>query len=477
MLLHTVTARLTYANVASTICLFIALGGSAYAAASISGKDVKNGSLTSADVKDHSLRARDFKAGALPRGPMGPQGEQGPAGAPGAPGRDSAAPVVLPPAPSKEPIGRLSLPGITGDGPGGKIEVRSVAWSNALSGDPFGGGVPKPVWGELMITKAPDRSSPQLWKLTASGQHLPSAKLELSVPGASAPYATYDFKDVSATTFATHGSGAERRDDVGLSFNAASPPPIPALSFDPSVPLASLAQPRVGQMTVDGISGDLDLVLERGAWSTPEGADRPVPRQQGSGRLFARAAESLRLRNAHQERDDQAAPAGFRERLHDLHAHGRRRLVDRGHRRRPTARAGRVRRGEGRVEHASGRRRAAPRLLQPRPECRLLTNAKRSPPPSPQRQSARVMIAAGLAPAHPAAAADNCVARTQVAAAHTATFEAALDRRTTRPTATGSSSARLVEPAFVVSTRFGFLSGLGLLACDGVDSGIPTTMR
>ena len=302
MLLHTVTARLTYANVASTICLFITLGGSAYAAASISGKDVKNGSLTSADVKDHSLRARDFKAGALPRGPMGPQGEHGPAGAPGAPGRDGAAPVVLPPAPSKEPIGRLSLPGITGDGPGGKIEVRSVAWSNALSGDPFGGGVPKPVWGELMITKAPDRSSPQLWKLTASGQHLPSAKLELSVPGASAPYATYDFKDVSATTFATHGSGAERRDDVGLSFNAASPPPIPALSFDPSAPLASLAQPRVGQMTVDGISGDLDLVLDTwglvnagkaqiGPFLVSKGVDASSPA------LLSRFASGMHIKN------------------------------------------------------------------------------------------------------------------------------------------------------------------------------------
>lgn len=268
VMIHTLIGRLTYANVASTICLFLVLGGTAYAAASISGKQVKNGSLTGADIKDHSLRARDFKAGALPRGPIGPQGAPGPAGAQGNPGRDGAPAVVVPPAESREPVGRLSLPGVTGEGPGGTIEVRSVTWSNALSGNPFaggGGGALKPVWGHVVLSKAHDRSSAQLWKLTASGQHVASAKLELLAPGASAPYASYDFKDVAATTFSTRGSGAERRDEVGLSFNAAAPPPNPAFTFDPSAPIASPAQPRVGQMTVDGISGGIELVLD--SWS------------------------------------------------------------------------------------------------------------------------------------------------------------------------------------------------------------------
>ena len=51
-------SRLSYANVTSTVCLFLALGGSAYATTAITGKDVKNGSLSSADVKDHSLLGR-----------------------------------------------------------------------------------------------------------------------------------------------------------------------------------------------------------------------------------------------------------------------------------------------------------------------------------------------------------------------------------------------------------------------------------
>jgi type VI protein secretion system component Hcp len=269
MIIRTLTRRLTYANVVSTVCLFMVLGGSAYAAVSITGKDVKNGSLTSADIKDHSLQGRDFKTGHLPHGPIGPKGDTGPIGPKGDAGRagpqGDPSSAGGPPAQSRKPVGRLTLPGITGDGPGGTIEVRSLIWSNELSGDPFsvgGGATPKAVWGDLVIAKAPDRSSAQLWKLTATGQHLASAKLELLAPGASAPYASYVFKDVAATTFSTHGSGDERQDEVGLSFTAPASPL--AFAFDASAPLPALAQPRVGQLSVDGIPGAIDLVLD--AW-------------------------------------------------------------------------------------------------------------------------------------------------------------------------------------------------------------------
>jgi len=88
--------RLTYANVVATLALFAALGGSSYAAISITGKqvrdgslagrDVHNGSLTGKDVRNRSLLATDFKQGQLPAGPQGPKGEQGAKGDPGAPG-------------------------------------------------------------------------------------------------------------------------------------------------------------------------------------------------------------------------------------------------------------------------------------------------------------------------------------------------------------------------------------------------------
>jgi hypothetical protein len=78
-------ARLTYANVMATIALFVALGGSSYAAIKVTGKNVKDNSLTTADIKNKSLLRKDFKGGQLP---AGAQGAPGKAGAQGRPGED-----------------------------------------------------------------------------------------------------------------------------------------------------------------------------------------------------------------------------------------------------------------------------------------------------------------------------------------------------------------------------------------------------
>jgi hypothetical protein len=112
LLLSSFRTRLTYANVMATIAVFIALGGSSYAALKVTsrnvpkdaltgadiknltGKDVRNNSLTGADVKnlgsgdvtDSSLLARDFAPGQLPSGPRGDKGDQGPPGEQGPPG-------------------------------------------------------------------------------------------------------------------------------------------------------------------------------------------------------------------------------------------------------------------------------------------------------------------------------------------------------------------------------------------------------
>ena len=99
--------HLSYANVMATIAVFVALGGSSYAAitlhensvrsAHIGDGQVKNSDLaknavTSANVRNRSLLAQDFKFGELPRGAKGrpgrdgaagPDGQKGPAGADG----------------------------------------------------------------------------------------------------------------------------------------------------------------------------------------------------------------------------------------------------------------------------------------------------------------------------------------------------------------------------------------------------------
>ena len=74
------------------LALFIALGGSSYAALKVTGKTVVNSSLTGADIRNQSLgprdiknlSLRDFAPGKAPKdggpGPAGPQGVKGDAG-------------------------------------------------------------------------------------------------------------------------------------------------------------------------------------------------------------------------------------------------------------------------------------------------------------------------------------------------------------------------------------------------------------
>ena len=93
--------HLTYANVVASLALFVALGGSSYAAVQLSKKSVKskhiarsavtaakikNNAVTSGKVKDGSLLSLDFAAGQLPAGPQGPPGPQGAKGETGAAG-------------------------------------------------------------------------------------------------------------------------------------------------------------------------------------------------------------------------------------------------------------------------------------------------------------------------------------------------------------------------------------------------------
>jgi hypothetical protein len=92
-MLSRIRARLTYANVMATTAVFIALGGTSYAAlqlpkGSVGTKQLKRNAVTSPKVKDGTLRLGDFKASqrALLIGPHGPQGPQGPQGGTGAQG-------------------------------------------------------------------------------------------------------------------------------------------------------------------------------------------------------------------------------------------------------------------------------------------------------------------------------------------------------------------------------------------------------
>lgn len=81
--------RLTYANVTATIALFIALGGTSYAALSlprnsVGSAQIRAGGVRSSEVKNRSLRLSDLSVSARQslRGAKGDAGAQGPAGTP-----------------------------------------------------------------------------------------------------------------------------------------------------------------------------------------------------------------------------------------------------------------------------------------------------------------------------------------------------------------------------------------------------------
>lgn len=84
--------HLTYANVAASLALFLALGGAAYAATqlpknSVGTRQLRNGSVTAAKIAGRTRRQlRGSRGPAGPQGPQGKTGKQGPKGATGARG-------------------------------------------------------------------------------------------------------------------------------------------------------------------------------------------------------------------------------------------------------------------------------------------------------------------------------------------------------------------------------------------------------
>jgi hypothetical protein len=90
----TLRSRLSYANVMATLGVFIALGGSSYAALKVTGRNVPDGSLSGKDLKNNSVKSadvsgltrRDFRRGELTVAPQILKGDPGPAGPEGAAG-------------------------------------------------------------------------------------------------------------------------------------------------------------------------------------------------------------------------------------------------------------------------------------------------------------------------------------------------------------------------------------------------------
>jgi hypothetical protein len=74
--------HITSAHVIAMLALFVAMGGTGYAALklpknSVGSKQIKKNAVTSTKVKNGSLKKGDFAAGQLPAGAVGPRGPAG----------------------------------------------------------------------------------------------------------------------------------------------------------------------------------------------------------------------------------------------------------------------------------------------------------------------------------------------------------------------------------------------------------------
>src|SRR4051795_5606509 len=85
--------RLSYANVMATLAVFIALGGSSYAAIklprnSVDAAEIRTGAVRSPEIKDRSIKTADLAQStrAALRGQQGPRGLTGASGVNGAMG-------------------------------------------------------------------------------------------------------------------------------------------------------------------------------------------------------------------------------------------------------------------------------------------------------------------------------------------------------------------------------------------------------
>ena len=138
--------------VISVVALFVAMGGTGYAAVTHLGKNtvgaaqIKTGAVGSAEVKNKSLKTADLSAAAINslRGKTGPQGQPGTNGTNGAPGPSDAwsAPLSGGQASFSLPPGSYVLGGgaSASNGAGG---VLNCFWNTVLpSDDTSPGGLP-----------------------------------------------------------------------------------------------------------------------------------------------------------------------------------------------------------------------------------------------------------------------------------------------------------------------------------------------
>jgi len=132
------------ALVISLVALFVALGGTSYAAVSITGSNVRNGSLSGADIKNGSIRGTDVRNGSLTAGDLTPttaaslRGPTGATGATGATGTFGAVTTRFQEYKSGPPVTASCLSGEVAVG-GGVNSSQISSWVRVSAPTPTGG--------------------------------------------------------------------------------------------------------------------------------------------------------------------------------------------------------------------------------------------------------------------------------------------------------------------------------------------------
>ena len=139
---RTTTRRPQPALVISLVALFVALGGTSYAAVAITGKNVKNGSLSGTDIRNGSVRGVDVRDGSLTAGDLTQEtiaslrGATGPQGATGATGTFGAVAVRFQDYKSGPPVTASCLPGEVAVG-GGVDSSQNSSWIRVSAPTPI----------------------------------------------------------------------------------------------------------------------------------------------------------------------------------------------------------------------------------------------------------------------------------------------------------------------------------------------------
>jgi type VI secretion system secreted protein Hcp len=122
----------------------------------------------------------------------------------------------------------LQLEGIKGESADkthkGEIDILAWSWGLSNSGtfhQGEGGGAGKANFQDISVTKYVDKASADLLYSSASGKHIPKAKLTVRKAGENPlEYLTFELENILVSSVSTGGSGGEDRltENVSLNF-------------------------------------------------------------------------------------------------------------------------------------------------------------------------------------------------------------------------------------------------------------------